>query len=113
MKVITENQIIVDGKGRTDIDDYYNTNGEGKKKKGGILGKVKSFVDSGKAGAVFTALASPGSDSTYTGRGSMPPAPPPQTKKPMSTTVKVLIGIGAAALVGGILYMVLKKKKGK
>lgn len=31
-------------------------------------------------------------------------------KKPMSTTTKILIGVGAALLIGGIAFLVLRKK---
>jgi len=112
MKIITDNQIIVDGKGRTDIDDYYNAGGK-EKKKGALGGKIKDFVSSGKAGAVLTALSNPGSTGGSGSYDTTPPPPPPPAKKPMTTTTKVLIGAGAVAVVGVILYLVLKGKKAK
>lgn len=115
MKIITDNQIIVDGKGRTDIDDYYNAGGKKKKKGalGGLGGKIKDFVSSGKAGAVLTALSNPASTGGSGSYDTTPPPPPAATKKPMTTTTKVLIGAGAVAVVGVILYLVLKGKKAK
>jgi hypothetical protein len=35
----------------------------------------------------------------------------PTTKAPMSTATKVAIGVGVAAVVGGVIYAVKKKKK--
>jgi len=112
MKIITENQIIIDGKGRSDIDDYYNAGGK-EKKKGAIGNKIKDFVSSGKAGAVLTALSNPGSTGGTGSDYTAPLPPPPPAKKKMTTTTKVLIGVGSALVLGGILYFVLRKKKGK
>lgn len=112
MKIITDNQIIIDGKGRSDIDDYYNAGGK-EKKKGAIGGKIKDFVSSGKAGAVLTALSNPGSTGGTGADYTAPLPPPPPAKKKMTTTTKVLIGVGSALVLGGILYFVLRKKKGK
>lgn len=113
MKIITDNQIIVEGKDSKNIDDYYNAGGK-EKKKGATGSKIKDFISSGKAGAVLTALSNPGGATGGTGSDYTAPLPAPTpAKKKMTTTTKVLIGVGSALVLGGILYFVLRKKKGK
>ncbi len=101
MKVLTDNEIIVQkGPGG---DQYYNAGGK-------IKDKLKGLVGSGKVQGVLAAL---GGGNNGQGGVVAPTAPEPKPSKPkgMSTGMKVGIGLGVAALVGIIIYVVVKKKK--
>ncbi len=99
--------------------------GTKKPKKGNIVDKGKSLYDKGKSSGVLDSLNTLGKEALNkkAGKGKGTKAPvtsgtsdtgssnEPVAKPPMSTTTKVLIGVGAvAALIG--LY-VLATKKGK
>ena len=43
----------------------------------------------------------------------LPPTPPPTPDKSMSTGVKVAIGIGVAAIIGGGIFYLMKSGKKK
>lgn len=122
MKIITAYPIIENGKlvgNKVAANTLNYSSVSGKKKKGGGLvgsGKVKGFLD--KLGGVSTALggvlgagtaASQSQDSApvLTTEEVKPP------KKPMSTGVKIAIGVGIAAVLGLGVYFVMKSNKGK
>jgi hypothetical protein len=121
MKIITAYPIIENGKlvgNKVAANTLNYSSANGKKKKGGGLvgsGKVKGFLD--KLGGVSTALggvlgagaAAPSQDSApvLTTEEVKPP------KKPMSTGVKIAIGVGIAAVLGLGVYFVMKSNKGK
>ncbi len=106
MKVITENDIIVQKGSRT--DGFWSA-ANGKKKGGNFGAKAKDFV---KSGGVQNLL-----DSLQGGRGqSAPsevsptsaPAPTP-AKKGMKTGTKIGIAVGVVAILGIAYYMYQKK----
>ena len=117
MKVITaypiiENGKLVGNKIAANTLNYSSANG----KKGGKLvgsGKVKGFLE--KAGGVSTALAGIlGGGAAAASQDSAPvSAPMEEPKKGMTTTTKVLIGVGVAAVLGLGVYFVMKSNKGK
>ena len=99
MKVITENDIIIQ-KGDNMSNIYSAVNG------GKLKDKAKALVGSGKVAGVLAALSGGNN-----GQGGNTPAPAPiPEKKKMSIGVKIAIGVGALALIGGIIYLVKKKK---
>mgnify|MGYP001591576902 CR=1 FL=1 len=99
MKIITDNEVIVQGEG-----DYSDAN-DGK-----LKGKAKDLVGSGKVKGLLDLFGGGNTGNTGAGYTQPDPTPLPVTKKKMSTTTKVLIGVGALALVGGIIYLVTRKK---
>ena len=102
MKIITENQILVEGKDSRSGDDYSSFNWDG------LKDKAKGLVGSGKVTGVLGALS--GNTGNANVGGGSPLPPPPPAKKKMTTTVKVLIAVGGLALIGGIIYFIKKKK---
>jgi hypothetical protein len=120
MKIITaypiiENGKLVGNKIAANTLNYSSASGKPKKKKGGLVGsgKVKGFLE--KSGGVATALAGIlGGGAAAASQDTTPtPAPMPEPKKGMSNTTKVLIGVGGAAVLGLVVYLVMKSKKGK
>lgn len=120
MKVITaypiiENGKLVGNKIAANTLNYSSANGKPKKKKGGLVGsgKVKGFLE--KSGGVATALAGIlGGGAAAASQDSAPvSAPMEEPKKGMTTTTKVLIGVGVAAVLGLGVYFVMKSNKGK
>jgi hypothetical protein len=122
MKIITaypiiENGKLVGNKIAANTLNYSSANGKPKKKKGGLVGsgKVKGFLE--KSGGVATALAGIlGGGAAAASQDSAPvltteEVKPP--KKPMSTGVKIAIGVGIAAVLGLGVYFVMKSNKGK
>jgi hypothetical protein len=122
MKIITSYPIIENGKlvgNKIAANTLNYSSANGKKKKGGKLigsGKVKGFLE--KSGGIATSLAGilGGGAATAPSQDSAPvltteEVKPP--KKPMSTTTKVLIGVGVAAVLGLGVYFVMKRNKGK
>jgi hypothetical protein len=122
MKIITAYPIIENGKlvgNKVAANTLNYSSANGKKKKGGRLvgsGKVKGFLE--KLGGVSTALggvlgagaAAAASQDTAPVLTTEEVKPP---KKPMSTGVKIAIGVGVAAVLGLGVYFVMKSKKGK
>jgi len=89
------------GKKSVDIDKIFGAIDKGKS----IVAKGKDTVEFGKG--VLGKGKSTGSKSTVS---TKPTGPTNIEKEGMSTTVKVLIGVGVLAAVGGVIYLV---KKGK
>lgn len=106
MKVITENEIIVQ-KG-TNMDQIYSpANGWDKLKE-----KAKGLVGSGKVSGALNALQGGGTSPGITNTPP-PPPPPPALKKPkMSNGAKIGIAVAAVAIIGVGIYLFVKKKKG-
>ena len=124
MKIITSYPIIENGKlvgNKIAANTLNYSSANGKKKKGGKLigsGKVKGFLE--KSGGIATSLAGIlGGGAAAAAAPSQDTAPVVRTeevkppKKPMSTTTKVLIGVGVAAVLGLGVYFVMKRNKGK
>jgi hypothetical protein len=118
MKIITAYPIIENGKlvGNKIAANTLNYSSANGKKKGGRLagsGKVKGFLE--KAGGVSTALAGilGGAAAAAPTQDTAPVVPVEAPKKPMSTTTKVLIGVGVAAVLGLGIYFVMKGKPSK
>tara|TARA_R110000868_G_scaffold181220_7_gene422082 strand:- start:8191 stop:8553 length:363 start_codon:yes stop_codon:yes gene_type:complete len=118
MKIITaypiiENGKLVGNKLAADTLNYSSAIGKKRKRSGklkGLIGsgKVKGFLE--KTGGVATGLATLlGGAPTSSQQDQL--APPVEIPKPpMSTTTKVLIGVGVAAVLGVGIYFVMKKK---
>lgn len=121
MKIITAYPIIENGKlvgNKVAANTLNYSSANGKKKKGGGLvgsGKVKGFLD--KLGGVSTALGGVLGAGAAAGAApsqeSAPVLPVETPKKPMSTGVKIAIGVGIAAVLGLGVYFVMKSNKGK
>ena len=119
MKIITAYPIIENGKlvgNKIAANTLNYSSANGTKKKGGKLvgsGKVKSFLE--KAGGAATGLATVlgGAAAAAPSQDTAPVLPVEQPKKGMSTTTKVLIGVGVAAVLGLGVYFVMKGKKKK
>ncbi len=110
MKIITENEILVERQG-TNMDYFYSPASGSKKKKGSLMDKAKGLVGSGKVQGVLAALGNNNAPAPTTVEVGPPPAP---AKKKMSTGVKIGIGVGAALLLGAAYYFLVHKKgKGK
>lgn len=108
MRVITENDIIVQKGTRTE-GFYSAANG---KKNRDIAGKAKNFVQSG---GVQNLLDSLQGGRNQPGPVNVSPAPAPApapTKKGLSTGAKIGIAVGVVAILG-IGYYLYTKKKGK
>lgn len=102
MKVITDNPIIVQKNGQN-TDEYSNAKGDK------LKDKAKGLVGSGKVKGLLDLF---GTGSTgNTGVNSPTPAPTPSAKPKMKTGAKVLIGVGAALIIGAAIYFVTRKKK--
>jgi len=106
--------------------NYSTTNpATGEKRKGMFFDKVKNLwvkaSDSGllsQLGGILGGMLGlkpneqPGTNSTWTGEtpGATPPAETGTPgKKPMTTTTKVLIGVGVVLVLGTIIYLATKK----
>jgi len=120
MKIITAYPIIENGKlvgNKVAANTLNYSSANGKKKKGGRLvgsGKVQGFLE--KLGGVSTALGGVlGAGAAARTAPSQESAPivTEEPKKGMTTTTKVLIGVGVAAVLGLGVYFVMKSKKGK
>lgn len=118
MKIITAYPIIENGKvvGNKIAANTLNYSSANGKKKGGKLagsGKVKGFLE--KAGGVATGLATVlgGAAVAAPSQEAAPIMPIEEPKKPMSTTTKVLIGVGVAAVLGLGVYFVMKGNHSK
>ena len=120
MKIITaypiiENGKLVGNKIAANTLNYSSANGKPKKQRGGLVGsgKVKGFLE--KSGGIATALGGilGGTAATAPSQDTAPVLPVETPKKPMSTTTKVLIGVGVAAVLGLGIYFVMKNNKGK
>lgn len=118
MKIITaypilENGKLVGNKIAANTLNYSSANGTSKKKGGKLVGsgKVKGFLE--KAGGAATGLATilGGSAAAASQETAPAPAPVEAPKQGMSTTTKVIIGVGVAALLGLGVYFATKKKK--
>ena len=115
MKIITaypiiENGKVVGNKIAANTLNYSSVNG----KKGGKLagsGKVKGFLE--KAGGVSTALAGILGGTAAAASQEPVSAPMEAPKQGMSTTTKVLIGVGGAAVLCLVIYFVMKNKNKK
>jgi hypothetical protein len=125
MKIITsypiiENGKLVGNKIAANTLNYSSANGKPRKKGGKLVGsgKVKGFLE--KSGGIATSLAG------ILGGGAAAAAAPSQDtvpivpteevkkpKKPMSLGVKIAIGVGGAAVLGLVVYLVMKSNKGK
>jgi hypothetical protein len=123
MKIITSYPIIENGKlvGNKIAANTLNYSSANGKKRGGKLvgsGKVKGFLE--KSGGIATALGGIlGGGAAAAAAPSQDTAPVVPTeevkkpKKPMSTGVKIAIGVGVAAVLGLGVYFVMKSNKGK
>jgi hypothetical protein len=82
-------------------------------RKGYNTGKVKGFLE--KSGGIATALGGIlGGTAVAASQDSAPIAAPiEEPKKGMTTTTKVLIGVGVAAVLGLGIYFVMKNKNKK
>ncbi len=106
MRIITENQIIVQKDG-ANMDQFWSP-ADGK-----LKGKIKGLVGSGKVQGVLAALGNNNKD-TSSSPSVSPTGPSPTPSKPkMSTTKKVLIGVGIVAFLGAAYYFLVHKKKGQ
>ena len=118
MKIITAYPIIENGKlvgNKIAADTLNYSSATGKKKRRGRLkgligsGKVKGFLE--KSGGLATGLATVLGGAAAASQQQEPIAPPIEAPKPpMSTTTKVLIGVGVAAVLGLGIFLVMKKK---
>jgi len=123
MKIITAYPIIENGKlvgNKVAANTLNYSSANGKKKKGGRLvgsGKVKGFLE--KSGGIATSLAGilgGGAAAAAPSQDTAPVVPTEEVKppkKPMSIGVKIAIGVGGAAVLGLVVYLVMKSKKGK
>lgn len=121
MKIITAYPIIENGKlvgNKVAANTLNYSSANGKKKKGGKLigsGKVQGFLE--KLGGVSTALGgvlgAGAAARTAQSQDSAPVLPIEEPKKGMTTTTKVLIGVGVAAVLGLGIYFVMKGKTSK
>lgn len=118
MKIITSYPILQNGKlvGNKIAANTLNYSSANGKKRGSLVGsgKVKGFLE--KSGGIATALGGilgGGAAAAAPSQDTAPAAPVETPKKPMSTTTKVLIGVGVAAVLGLGVYFVMKSNKGK
>ena len=104
MNVITENSIIIQRKGKP-LDAFWSP------ASGKVKGKVKDFVQSGKAQSILdTLLQGRGNSQGPTDVTPTAPTPPP-AKKGLSTGAKIGIAVGIAAVIGVGIYLYKHKKK--
>lgn len=86
-----------------------------RREKGQVWDKAKGgwtkVQGSGILSSITNLLA--GQPQVYEDQTYNQPMPDPNVKQPMSTGTKVLIGLGVAAVIGGIWYMATKGNKGK
>ncbi len=120
MKVITENEIIIKKVGNGLYSSAIGPSTQPDTSKGGgFLDKAKDLIGSGKVkGTVDSAKGLAGS--LGIGKGKSKPGArlpevqvtdnTPAKKAPMSTGMKIGIGLGIVAVLGGIYYFVTKKK---
>ncbi len=123
MKIITGRNVIYQNENQSSACgcsgfDSETSDASGKKGKDllnkaqGLLGKGKSFLDNnqGIKNTLGNILGGnrPSNDSAPTQTYNVPPAPEP--KKKMSMGVKIGIGVAAAAVIGTIIYFVVKGK---
>lgn len=119
MNVIT-NRRIIDGDNLN--DDYSNAGGKKpKKKRTGEFGKnvrektQKGYIRLKEAGGipVIENLLGLTPSQTVVESTNLDIQPPSETKAPMSTTKKVLIGVGIAGAIGLIWYFGFRKNAPK
>jgi hypothetical protein len=119
MNVIT-NRRIIDGDNLN--DDYSNAGGKKpKKKRTGEFGKnvrektQKGYIRLKEAGGipVIENLLGLTPSQTVVESTNLDIQPPSDTKPPMSTTKKVLIGVGIAGAIGLIWYFGFRKNASK
>lgn len=120
MNVITNRQII---DGDNNSNDYYSNAGgkRTKRKRTGELGKnirektQKGYTRLKEAGGipVIENLLGLTPSQTVVESTNLDIQPQPETKPPMSTTKKVLIGVGIAGAIGLIWYFGFRKNAPK
>ena len=126
MKIITGYPVIVDKKRVNPRDFYLNAAGDTTSTQAGTSkwDKLKSFAtkaeniaqDSGATDLIKNKLGANTDSVSSVQTTPTPPASAPEDdkkKKGMSTTIKVLIGVGSAVLIGGIIFYIVKKNKKK
>ncbi len=120
MKVITENEIIIEKAGKGIYSSAIGPKTQpDTSKAGNLFGKAKDLIGSGKVkGTVDSAKGLAGSLGIGKGKGKSGTRLPevqgtdntPAKKAPMSTGMKIGIGVAIVAVLGGIYYFVTKKK---
>ena len=114
MKIITAYPVIKNGKEISDkflsnTMNYSSANGATNFKD--LLKKGNELIGSGKVTNVIQSLRSLKGQTTKKPMAKPLPPPPPPPPKGLSMGAKIGIGVGAAAVLGLIIYFVVKSKK--